>query len=114
MAALRLSAAGRQVVLLEKERAAHHKVCGEFLSAEAVAYLRMAGVDPLGLGAAPIEALRVSAKRRVIETRLPFSAVSIPRCVLDAALLERVEAAGCEVRRGSTVQALAGEGACGA
>ena len=32
MVAIRLASAGRQVTLLEKESAAHHKVCGEFLS----------------------------------------------------------------------------------
>ena len=32
MVAIRLAAAGRDVVLIERERAAHHKVCGEFLS----------------------------------------------------------------------------------
>ena len=41
-------------MLLEKEREAHHKVCGEFLSREAVDYLHQAGVDPLQLGAAEI------------------------------------------------------------
>jgi len=110
MAALRLARAGRDVVLLEKERSAHHKVCGEFLSPEAVESLCMAGIDPRRLGAAPIESLRLSAKRRVIQTPLPFRALSISRCVLDAALLARAESAGCELRRGATVQALAREG----
>ena len=32
MAGLRLAQAGREVVLLERERKSHHKVCGEFLS----------------------------------------------------------------------------------
>ena len=106
MAALRLSAAGRDVVLMEKERGLHHKVCGEFLSPEAIAYLRQAGVDPLRLGAAAIDRLRLSAKTRVIETVLPFRAFSLSRCVLDQALLRRAEEAGCEVRRGATVQTL--------
>ena len=39
MVAMRLASAGREVVLLEKEREAHHKVCGEFLSREAIHYL---------------------------------------------------------------------------
>ena len=34
---IRLAAAGRRVTLLERELKAHHKVCGEFLSHEAVA-----------------------------------------------------------------------------
>jgi len=107
MVAIRLAAAGREVLLLEKERGAHHKVCGEFLSPEAIEYLRNAGVDPPRLGAALIESLRLSARRSVIQTRLPFRALSVSRCVLDAALLAGAEAAGCEVRRGVTVRSLA-------
>ena len=106
MTALRLAAAGREVVLLEKEPHSHHKVCGEFLSPEAVEYLLQAGVDPLGLGAASIRYLRLSAKSRVVETALPFTALSLSRCVLDAALLARAEEQGCTLRRGISVERL--------
>lgn len=106
MAGLRLAAAGRDVVLIEKERAAHHKVCGEFLSPEAVEYLRQAEVDPLRLGAAAIERLRFFAGNQVIQTRLPFSALSLSRQVLDQALLARAVEAGCDVRTGVAVQRL--------
>lgn len=106
MTALRLAAAGREVLLLEKESKAHHKVCGEFLSPEAVEYLRQAGVDPIALGAAPIHSLRLSAKNRSIETPLPFQALSLSRCILDAALLARAEDAGCMVRRGVSARRL--------
>lgn len=112
MTAFQLSAAGRDVVLLEKERGAHHKVCGEFLSAEAVGYLRRAGLDPLRLGAVPIDKLRVSVKRTVIEAGLPFRALSLSRNLLDAALLARAGEAGCQVRRGATVQGLSRNGGC--
>ena len=106
MAAMRLAAAGRDVALLEKEPAAHHKVCGEFLSPEAVAYLHQAGVDPVRLGAVPIRFLRLSAKSRVVETALPFTALSLSRCVLDEALLARAAEQGCDVRRGVSVEKL--------
>src|ERR1700759_4007245 len=98
IAALRLAAAGRDVMLVEKERTAHHKVCGEFLSPEAVKYLRDAGVDPVSLGAVPIEHLRLSVASSVIETPLPFRALSLSRCVLDAALLAQTAQQGCIVR----------------
>jgi len=84
MAGLRLARAGRSVVLLEKEPGAHHKVCGEFLSPEAVSYLRQAGLDPLRLGAAEIARLRFSVKDRLMETELPFRALSLSRCVLES------------------------------
>src|SRR5579863_4975257 len=106
MAAIRLAAAGREVLLLEKESLAHHKVCGEFLSPEAVSYLGRAGVDPQQLGARPIRYLSLSVKQRSIQTELPFRAWSISRCMLDAALLQRAEYLGCVVRRGIAVQGL--------
>jgi menaquinone-9 beta-reductase len=110
MAALRLARAGRDVLLVEKERAAHHKVCGEFLSPEAVEYLRDAGVDPVSFGAVPIEHLRLSVGSSVMEAPLPFRALSLSRCVLDAALLARAAEEGCIVRRGVAAARLARSG----
>lgn len=110
MAALRLREAGRQVTLIEKERAAHHKVCGEFLSHEAVTYLRSAGIAALDLGAASIDFVRLSAGRKTAEAKLPFRAVSLSRHVLDEALLQRAADRGCEVMRGATVDRLTANG----
>ena len=87
MVAIRLASAGRQVTLLEKESAAHHKVCGEFLSPEAVEYLNQVGINPLDLGAATIRFVRLSSKQRAVETALPFTALSLSRFILDEALL---------------------------
>ena len=108
--AIRLAAAGRSVTLLEKERTAHHKVCGEFLSPEAVAYLRQAGVEPLDLGAATIRYLRLSSKQRVIEATLPFTALSLSRYALDERMLSRSAESGCNVERGVFVETLATQG----
>jgi flavin-dependent dehydrogenase len=109
MAAMRLTQAGREVLLIEKERTAHDKVCGEFLSPEAVAYLREAGVEPLGLGAARLRRVRLAAGERAVEAALPFEALSLSRRLLDEALLTRAKEAGCVVRRGAAVERLARE-----
>lgn len=106
MTALRLAEAGREVALLEKESTAHHKVCGEFLSPEAVLYLRQCGVDPLRLGAVSIRNLRVSAGARTIEVPLPFTALSLSRSILDTALLSRARQQGTAVHRGVSVARL--------
>ncbi len=106
MVAIRLAAAGRQVTLLEKESAANHKVCGEFLSPEAVEYLNQVGINPLDLGAATIRYVCLSSKQRVVETSLPFTALSLSRFTLDEALLSRAEECGCKVQRGSFVEQL--------
>jgi flavin-dependent dehydrogenase len=103
MLAMRLAAAGLQVTLLEREAAAHHKVCGEFLSREAVEYLKQEGLSPCELGAAPIHCIRLSTGRRATYASLPFRAFSLSRYVLDAVMLERAEEKGCEVKRGVCV-----------
>ncbi|MGH9563762.1 MAG: NAD(P)/FAD-dependent oxidoreductase, partial [Terracidiphilus sp.] len=95
MLALRLAAAGRRVMLIEREAAAHDKVCGEFLSREAVHYLRQAGLDPLALGAQVIRTVRLSSGNRVVSSPLPFEALSLSRRTLDEALLTRA-AQGCK------------------
>jgi flavin-dependent dehydrogenase len=106
MLAIRLAAAARSVTLLERERAAHHKVCGEFLSPEAVEYLRQVGVEPLTLGAATIRHLRLSSKQSIAEADLPFTALSLSRYVLDERMLARAAASGCNVERGAFVESL--------
>jgi flavin-dependent dehydrogenase len=106
MVAIRLATAGRQVTLLEKESAANHKVCGEFLSPEAVGYLNQVKINPLDLGAAAIRFVHLSSKQRVAETALPFTALSLSRFTLDEALLSRAEECGCKVQRGSFVEQL--------
>ena len=50
-----LAALGRDVVLIERTAKPHNKVCGEFLSVETQMQLQRLGVDPLTLGAVPIE-----------------------------------------------------------
>jgi len=72
MLALRLAAAGREVILLEKQRGPHHKVCGEFLSAEALGYLKRIGIDARALGAEPIQYIRLHTGRKSVHAALPF------------------------------------------
>jgi flavin-dependent dehydrogenase len=112
MLALRLAASGRKVILLEKERAPHHKVCGEFLSQEAIAYLERVGIKPLALGAQIIDRVRLHSARHTVETRLPFTALSLSRRILDEALLNRAAIAGCQVRRGVQVERLTSLSTC--
>ncbi|MDR0534610.1 MAG: FAD-dependent oxidoreductase [Verrucomicrobiales bacterium] len=105
--AIHLARAGREVLLVEKEPAAHDKVCGEFLSTEAIGCLRELGLDPLHLGAVAIGQVRVIRKSTVAENRLPFSALSLTRRVLDEALLTRAQQNGVKILRGQRVQNLA-------
>lgn len=109
-AATRLARAGRSVLVLERATRPGHKVCGEFLSAEGLEALRALELEPEALGAVPIDRVALNAGARRAEAPLPFPAAGLSRQKLDAALLERAEAAGAEVRRGAPVQAWEAEG----
>ena len=104
-AACLLARGGMAVTLLERDAGPRHKICGEFLSREALLYLRGLGVDAGALGASAIGALRLVHGRRVIETALPFHAAGLSRLAMDAALLDRAAALGVEIRRGVNVRA---------
>lgn len=108
-AALLLARQGKAVRVIERERQAHHNICGEFLSVEAHDHLRALGIDPLDLGAVPIDRVRLVSGRTKVEGRLPFTALGLGRNVLDEALLDRAQAAGAEVERGVRVRELSGE-----
>ena len=105
-AAILLARSGRHVRLLERETGHHHKVCGEFLSHEAIDSLTRLGLDLDRMGAVPIVAVRVAGRGRAHEADLPFEARSLSRFVLDEALLDLARASGVEVVRGVRVKSL--------
>jgi flavin-dependent dehydrogenase len=105
-AAIRLARKGRGVVLIEREPTPRHKVCGEFLSGEALEDLHALGVDVASLGAAPIDHVRLAAAGRAAEAPLPFPAASLTRKALDTALIAEAVAAGVRVERGRSVESL--------
>ncbi len=110
--AILLACAGRDVVLIEKEDAPRHKVCGEFLSAEALGILATLGIDIAALGAVPIQSVLLVGKSHATETKLPFAAMSLTRRALDEALLDAAARAGATVLRGHAATSLerCGEG----
>ena len=105
-AACRLARAGQGVTLLERDTGPAHKICGEFLSGEALRDLADLGIDTAALGAAPITAMRLVHRGRVAESRLPFSAAGLSRYALDEALLQRAGQLGADVRRGVRVRSV--------
>jgi flavin-dependent dehydrogenase len=101
--ALELARNGRSVILLERTRGPHHKVCGEFLSAEAQTALASVGLDVQALGASAIARFRLVTGERHATTPLPFAAAGISRLRLDEALLFAAERAGATIVRDTTV-----------
>lgn len=104
--AAHLARAGRAVTVVEREAGAHDKVCGEFVSGEAVHYLRGLGVDPVALGAVAMATVTLHRGAAAAGCALPFAALSVSRRVLDDTLLQRARAAGATVLRGRTVRTL--------
>ncbi len=105
-AAIALARSGRSVTLIERETSSRHKVCGEFLSGEALEDLHALGIDAASLGAVSIHNVRLAAARDAAEAPLPFAAASLTRKALDTALIAEAIAAGVCVERGRSVQAL--------
>jgi len=106
-AAIALARNGRRVTLIERETTPRHKVCGEFLSGEALEDLQLLGIDVTSIGAVPIDYVRLAAARRAAEAPLPFPAKSLTRKALDTALIAEAVASGVDVERGHSVRALA-------
>ncbi len=105
-ASIALARRGRNVTLIEREPTPRHKVCGEFLSGEALEDLEALGIAVGALGAVPIDYVRLAAARRAAEAPLPFPAASLTRKALDTALIAEAITAGVRVIRGRSVQSL--------
>jgi menaquinone-9 beta-reductase len=109
MAACRLAEGGRNVVLIEREKGPHHKVCGEFVSSEARDYLSGLGIDSVALGGHPIDKFRLVHARQIVSTALPFESIGLSRKRIDEALLQAAAARGVTVLRGRTVRSMSPE-----
>ena len=105
-AAIELALAGRRVAVLERSLAAHDKVCGDFLSTEALSSLSSLGLNFSALGAVPIHRVRLAGPLGVSSATLPFAAQSLTRRKLDEALLQRASAARVLVLRGHSAESL--------
>ena len=105
-AATLLAQAGREVTLLERQGEPVHKICGEFISGEARAYLAALGLNLAALGGQPITHVRLVRGNRAITARLPFEGLSLTRRSLDEALLNHAADAGVTVRRGQAIRSI--------
>ncbi len=109
-AAIAAARAGHQVRLVERTAAPSEPVCGQFLGPDATIALARLGLHPADLGAVPIDRLTLAHGRTQARVRLPFTGWSLPRSVLDAALLEKAATAGATISRGRAVRAVARDG----
>ncbi len=103
-AAITAARRGARVLLLERGRLPRHKVCGEFISAEALRVLEsLLGRDALGqVARVPYARLLVGASE--FRTPLRPAAGAISRHDLDAGLWQAAELAGAECRQQCSVR----------
>jgi flavin-dependent dehydrogenase len=113
-AATVLADRGRSVLLLEKDVFPRHKVCGEFLSANALPSLGRIGVKEAVERATAERMTRGAihlASGKAVPFALPAPAIGITRYRLDELLARRAREAGAEVRFNARVlSAERGEG----
>ncbi len=95
---------GPRATLVEREVAAHDKICGEFVSWEAQDALRRLGLDLASLGGASIGRVRLVHGRYLAESRLPAAGLGLSRRVLDEALLDLAARRGARILRGHAVR----------
>ena len=115
-AAITAARLGARVLLLERGRFPRQKVCGEFVSPEALGLLKsLLGGHPAGealLRSAPrISQARVFVSGECLEFPLAAPGASISRFDFDVALWQAAEAAGAEARQGITVESMEQNGA---
>ena len=86
---------GRSVLLLERDTFPRDKVCGEFLSYDALPVVEHFGIK---LDAPPIRRCRVVGRHRTIEFDFPHAAIGVSRRLLDATLFDHAVRCGAIVR----------------
>lgn len=103
-AASRLARAGVRAMVIERDAMPSHKICGEFLSAEAQKSLAAIGFEVGALGGHRISRLRLIRDDEAVSVELPFQGLGVSRRRLDGALLDHAASLGAIVRRGCAVR----------
>jgi flavin-dependent dehydrogenase len=114
--AVRLAAAGHEVVLFERFREPRWRACGVYASPRTRARLSALGLSDAQIGELirPISAMNVESIRgpRCQLDYSPFGgACGVDRVRLDRALLDRAAAVGAQVREGAVVRSVSSAGA---
>ncbi|MCI0348653.1 MAG: NAD(P)/FAD-dependent oxidoreductase [Acidobacteriales bacterium] len=94
------------VLLLEKGSYPRHKVCGEFVSPEAIGLLRLLiGSDSSAVFSAPtISRARLMVGNSTLQVALKPPAISLPRYALDAALWSAAQVSGVNCANSTVTQ----------
>ncbi len=97
-AAIHLASRGLKVLLFEKEKYPHHKVCGEYLSREILPYLESFNISLDSLNPKNIDQLIYSTPSgKEIEAKLKLGGIGISRYALDNYLYEKAKEQNVEI-----------------
>jgi flavin-dependent dehydrogenase len=105
-AALEARRQGLSVAIWERDRFPRDKVCGEFISSEALPLLQSEIPSTVARGAEILRAEFVCDNGLSRPFRLPHPALGLSRRRLDAALWQACEAAGVEVHEGKAARSV--------
>lgn len=105
VSALGLARAGLQVILVEKKVYPFHRVCGEYISNEALPYLRRIGVQVSALNPARIHNFMLtSPSGKALNAKLDLGGFGLSRFSLDNYLYELAQQKGVQFILQQTVQ----------
>ena len=91
-AALHLANNNCSVCLIEKNDFPNHKVCGEYVSNEVLAYLNSLKIDPFTVGAKEISKFKITdTKDESISADLPLGGFGITRYTFDQLIFNEVK-----------------------
>lgn len=94
-----LARAGWKVLLIEKKSYPYHKVCGEYISKEAIPYLEYLGLDLTSLNHSSIAQLHMSSPNGIqIKKKLELGGIGISRYRLDTSLYTLAQKHGVQFR----------------
>jgi flavin-dependent dehydrogenase len=101
---------GAKVLLLERGRYPRHKVCGEFVSGEAIGLLSSLLGDGCAQQGIALSRARIFIDGTKLETGVKPAAVSIPRVDMDSALWNAALEADVDGRQAQPVEHIEGDG----
>ncbi len=102
---IRLARKGIQVILIEKNTYPFHKVCGEYISNEALNYVKSLGLNPFDFGAISLDKFWLSSPSgNKLELDLPLGGFGISRYTLDYELSKIAKKEGVQIWEGTFVK----------
>jgi len=102
---IRLTRKGIKVILIEKNTYPFHRVCGEYISNEALDYVKSLGVNPFDFGAVSLDKFWLSSPSgNKLELDLPLGGFGISRYTLDYELSKIAKKEGVQVWEGIFVK----------